>query len=533
MVIRELFKSFFSYTNQVANSISVEQIFIQQPLVPSKLLYTVNGERNQQRYAVVDVGDTVKQGQVIATDQLGGLALHVACDGVVKAIEQRPTLHPVAISDLTIEVEPTLNTVQNIDVEELDFQQIMQAEINKEIKQLWFSQIENAGIVGMGGAGFPTLKKIQLAEQNYIHSLIINACECEPIISCDDMLMQYQCEEFIKGAMLITKLLEVNRCIIIIEDDKHKGIQKIQKNLQDLASISQCSIELKVVDSKYPSGHERQLVESIADIKITSEHKPYDFGYAIFNVATVHAIYKAIVCKKPLISRIVTVSDGEKVVNAQVFIGTPIKELLHYVGFSSLIDDTNRYLISGGPMNGLEITCSDVGILKTSNSILSLAKENLLDHYPCIRCGDCVSVCPENLLPQQLFWYAQAENHAKAQEQRLFDCIECGNCAYVCPSQIPLVQYYRRQKKQIRDVREEDEQTEIAKQRFEYRTQRLENEKIEHQRKLAEKREQARQKLRERQQSQKSNESAIDIKENKKVSLAVAAAQARAVARKK
>ena len=504
--------------------------YVQQPLLPRQLLYPLHTERGVPRQPLVNIADQVQEGQLLAIDEQGDYPLHAALAGKITAIESQPILHADSLCDTAIKLAVadtnTTSTATSLysPLADDDFHAWLNLPFDAQLKQQWLALIRQAGVVGLGGAGFGGFQKLLAAQS--AHTLLINACECEPIISCDNTLIQYHCDFVLQALLLITKLLQVSRCVVVIEDDKAHAIACLEQALTHVQQYYRHAIELKVIASRYPSGHERQLVYAVDGLALRASDSLFDQGYVNFNIATVGAMLQAIVRQQPLTHRIITLSNGKRIVNLPVYVGTPINELIDYAQQHGLHFDMDCRWRLGGPMNGTPFADLSAACLKTTNAILGLTQQQRSQHLPCIRCGDCVSVCPVNLLPQQLFWFAQQDDHQRAQRNRLADCIECGNCAYVCPSEIPLVQYYRRQKKQIQLQHQQQQAATLAKQRFQQRQQRLQLERLQHRQKLAEKRAEAKRKLAQRQKQT----SATDANNpaNQKTNAAIAAAQERA-----
>ena len=328
----------------------------------------------------------------------------------------------------------------------------------------------------MGGAGFPSSVKLQ--PRSDINTLIINAAECEPYITSDDRLMREYADQIIVGIQLLQQLLDQPKCLIGIEDNKPEAITAL--NYAANQRIAQhTNIEVCVIPTKYPSGGEKQLIEILTGNQVPHGGIPADIGIVCQNVGTVKAIYDTVAMGQPLIKRITTVTGkaAENAGNYEVLIGTPVADLLAFAKVD--LTQTSR-LVMGGPMMGFTIQDTQTPLVKDSNCILAAADLELApvaDHHACIRCGQCEVVCPADLLPQQLFWFAKAEEFEKAQDHNLSDCIECGACAWVCPSQIPLVQYYRFAKGRVKNINSEANLADLARQRFETREQRLVDEK--------------------------------------------------------
>jgi electron transport complex protein RnfC len=338
----------------------------------------------------------------------------------------------------------------------------------------------DGGIVGLGGAVFPTAQKLMQARTCKIDYLILNGVECEPYISCDDVLMRECATEVLSGAQILMHALQVNVCLIAVESDKPEAILRLGQALADLGDQR---IVLKQLPSVYPSGGEDQLVQLVTDREVPSRGLPTDVGCVVQNVGTAAAVHDWIVNNQPLISRITTVTgDGvDAPANMRARIGTPVADVISFAGGYT---DQARHLIIGGPMTGKSVTTDEIPLVKASNCVLVVSDApSPGDELPCIRCGDCASVCPVRLLPQQLLWYARADDEKKLRDFCLTDCIECGCCDLVCPSHIPLTANFRKAKIRIQEVADEKARADRAKRRFEARTRRLERE---HQERAAE-----------------------------------------------
>jgi len=433
--------------------------------VPPQLVLPVNQHIGAAAKAIVSVGDKVLKGQLIASAQgFVSANIHAPSSGTISAIEERILPHASALLGTCIVID-TDGADQWIeqkthDVDALDTAQLLQI-------------IQTAGITGLGGAGFPSAVKLQARQP--ITTLIINAAECEPYITADDRLMREHAQQVITGIGLLARILSQPKCIIGIEDNKPEAIEALTA-----AAKTAQGIEVRVIPTKYPSGGEKQLIEILTGKQVPHGGIPADIGLVCQNVGTVKAIADAILLSRPLISRTTTVT-GKAAVNAgnyEVLIGTPVADLLAFAQVD--LNRTSR-LVMGGPMMGFTLQDPDVPIIKSTNCILAAADLELApvaDHHACIRCGQCEVACPAELLPQQLFWFAQAEEFEKAKNHNLSDCIECGACAWVCPSEIPLVQYYRYAKGRVKSLKEEAQMAEQARIRFESREQRLVDEKL-------------------------------------------------------
>lgn len=429
--------------------------------LPKILVLPLNMHIGAPAEPIVKVGDKVLKGQCIATAKgFVSVPIHAPSSGVIEAIEPRPIIHASGMQAPCIVIK-TDGLDQWCELKPItDYQTIAKPDL--------LNHIRDAGIAGMGGAGFPSA--VKLATDKVVEELIINGTECEPYITADDILMQEKADEIVAGVAILKHLLSPRRTIIGIEDNKPDAIIAMRK------AIEGTDIEVVVFPTKYPSGGEKQLITILTGKEVKSGGLPADVGVVCQNVGTAQAIYRAVHFGEPLISRVTTLTG--KALNAPknylVRLGTLIDELLHLSGFDP---DKAERVISGGPMMGFAVSALEVPIVKTTNCILAPDKKELPAPPPaqaCIRCGMCAEACPAGLLPQQLFWFAQAKDHEGLQKHHLADCIECGACSYVCPSNIPLVQYYRASKADIRQAEIDHQNAEHAKARFEARLARIE-----------------------------------------------------------
>ncbi len=417
----------------------------------------------------VEVGDQVLKGQALTTSQNPfSVPVHAPTSGEIVAIAPHVTAHPSGLTEMCISIRPD-GKDEWTSLKPVTQYQDMQP-------QKVVAAICDAGISGMGGAGFPT--HIKTASSKEVEFLIINGVECEPYITSDDRLMREHAWQIRQGIDVLEHLLSPKAIVIAIEDNKPEAIEAMKIACQDKAAY-----RVVAVETKYPAGGEKQLIQVITGREVPRNGLPADVGVLMFNVGTSYAIADAIFHGKPLIERVVTVTGEavQKPGNFWALIGTPVRHLLEQVNYLPK-KQRQPQIIMGGPMMGFTLNDSDIPVVKITNCLLVPAKNELPDddsERPCIRCSDCASACPASLLPQQLYWHAKAKELDKAEEYDLFDCIECGACAYVCPSEIPLVHYYRQAKAEIRTQRDERNKAEKARERFEARKARLEQEKLE------------------------------------------------------
>ncbi|WP_185835361.1 electron transport complex subunit RsxC [Vibrio cholerae] len=436
--------------------------------IPNELVLPLKQHIGKAGDLLVKMGDRVLKGQPLTQyTSTFMLPIHAPTSGVISAIEPRTVAHPSGLSELCIVLTPDQQE-EWFDLQpQPDFQQLSPETLLELIRQ--------AGISGMGGAGFPTAKKLQ-SGLSRTEILIINAAECEPYITADDVLMRQYAHEIIQGIEIVEHILKPKLTIIGIEDNKPEAVAALQQAAQDKQMV------IRVIPTKYPSGGEKQLIKILTNLEVPKGGIPADIGLMVQNVGSLQAIARAIVHGEPLIRRVVTLTGDcfRKPRNVWALLGTPVQALLNEFGYKA--DKKLPRLIMGGPMMGFTLPHAQVPITKTANCILAPTRNELTssdNEMACIRCGQCAEACPVSLLPQQLQWHAKAEEFDKCEELNLKDCIECGACAYVCPSEIPLVQYYRQAKAEIRTRSLEAEAAERAKARFEEKKARIERDKAE------------------------------------------------------
>ena len=413
---------------------------------------------------IVRVGDRVLKGQALTNaDNSMAVPVHAPTSGTVLSIEPHTSPHPSALPELTLVLAP-----DGLD----EWRQREPLNFANCDKMALLNRIQDSGIAGMGGAGFPTHLKTGVVQP--VDYLIINAVECEPYITADDLLMQEAATTIVKGIDILCHLLNPKAVLIGIEDDK-----PIAQAAMQAACSQREHYYVRAVPTKYPSGGEKQLIQLLTNKEVPNGRRPVDIGIVMQNVGTAFAIAQAVLDDHPLISRIVTVAGDtlSQPQNVLALLGTPVSAVLDACGFAP---QQQQRVIMGGPMMGFTLPDLSVPIVKTTNCILAPTAEELpaaAEEMDCIRCSACADACPASLLPQQLLWYSKAKDSDKLKQYNLADCIECGACAYVCPSEIPLVQYYRVAKADIREQQRETLKAEQAKARFEARNARLEQEK--------------------------------------------------------
>lgn len=434
---------------------------------------------------VVAVGDHVHRGQLLARpDDFISAAIHAPTSGTIQAIEPRGLPHPGGLSAQSIVLAAD---GEDRETDPLDPWPDYRDRSPVEIR----SRLREAGIVGLGGAVFPTAVKLATANPGGVETLVLNGAECEPYISCDDRLMQEAPETIIRGAQMLLHAVGAARCLIGIEDNKPRAIAALQAVIDRLAAEEdEDRFAIKVVPSIYPAGGEKQLIRALTGIEVPRNRHVTDYQLLCLNVGTVANSWQAVTAGRPLTERVVTVTGGgvAEPQNLRVRIGTPMARVIEAAGgYNQGVDR----LLMGGPMMGFALHEDEVPVVKATNCLLALRpadRDPAPAPQPCIRCSRCSEACPADLLPQQLYWYARARQFERNHDYHLFDCIECGVCSAVCPSHIPLVQYFRHAKTEIWSAEREKAKAEHARQRFEFHNERIERQKAEREAALAKKR---------------------------------------------
>jgi electron transport complex protein RnfC len=403
--------------------------------LPRLFLVSLSQHLGAPSKPLVKKGDAVLRGQPIA-EPAGYVSawVHAPTSGVVKSVDSRLTANGqlgmvVAIEadglDKAVEAPPPHDDWPTLPAREL------------------VDSVLRAGIVGMGGAGFPTQVKLLPPPGKTIQTLIINGAECEPYLTADHRLMLEQAGRIWQGALILKHILGAGQVRVVIEDNKPDAIAAMQSAMKD----AQGDAELVIVRTKYPQGAEKQLIYSVTKREVPSGGLPMDVGALVENVGTAAAIRNAILEGNPLIERVVSVTGDalREPKNVLARVGTPFRDLIAFCGG---LTDTAAKIINGGPMMGIAQSSIDAGINKTTSGLLALSQSrvHVFTAMPCISCGRCVAACPAGLLPCTLSEYLEAENYEAAEGLDILDCIECGACAFECPSHRPLVQHMRQGK---------------------------------------------------------------------------------------
>jgi len=376
--------------------------------------------------------DKVIEGDTVGNVEKGlGASVHASISGNIK--EVGTSAHPLLVSvpSITIQRDPE---AEQREYKPEDWHELSKEELLKRVK--------DAGIVGMGGAGFPTHVKLSPPPEAKVDTLVINGAECEPYLTVDHRLMVEHPREIVEGIKIILTILGIKKGCIGIEANKPDAIEEMSKAVKETANGFDISVvPLKV---KYPQGSEKQLIEAVTGRKVPGFGLPFDVGVIVQNIGTTKAIYEAAVFKKPVVEKVVTFSGKgiERQANLKVKIGTKVRDIVDFLGGTK---PGLKKVVVGGPMMGFAISTLDFPITKTTSGVLFLTEDevDLYTYKPCIRCGFCLEACPMGLLPNEIGIYVEAGRADETGQFGVFECFECGSCAYVCPSKRPLVQFIK------------------------------------------------------------------------------------------
>lgn len=445
--------------------------YIHELDIPAELVIPLLNYRQEICAPLVKVGHTINIGDLLASGV-------IACaNGTVTAIEKRSVIHPSQRQALCVVIATDSNSNNS--------------SAHPPQDELTLERMEDCAIHGLGGAGFSTAEKFQASITccHGIDTLIINAVECEPMISCDEALMMSSAEDIVSAVRSLIRMTRCHRCILAIENDKTQALTQIRlalasdtafdptKDLEyteseqttaNVSSVSLTSIELQLLSPVYPSGAERPLIERVTGVRLIGLEKPVEHGIVCINVATALAAWRA-QHGEPLISRIVTIAGehAKNPTNVRIRFGTSISDALRMSGNADFPIGTRIRV--GGPLSGFDMDDLSAPITATSNCIAIEAPIKTIAPSPCIRCGVCSEVCPVNLLPQQLYWYAKSDDLNNSTRFGLDSCIECGCCDVVCPSSIPLTQTFRYARDALREQNRQTQLAALAEQRFQQR----------------------------------------------------------------
>lgn len=397
---------------------------------------------NKNVKRIVKIGEYIKMGQIVAYDEEESY-IHSSVSGEVMDIEK--IFMADGREEKVIKIKNDMTDTWEIMEKYPDYENLTRDQLVEIVKK--------AGILGMGGAMFPTFKKLKVPEGRKLSLLIANGCECEPYLNADNRLMQEKSKEITEGIKIIKSILGIDTAVIAIEAEKKEAIFSMKKQIK-----SEEEIRLAQVKEVYPQGGEKQLIKTITNKELSKDTLPYEEGILVLNVATLYAVYDAVVNGKALVERVVTIAGGgvEEGKNLRIKIGTLIEDILNILEFSK--EKTER-LVVGGPMTGAAQYNYNTPILKGTNGILALGKKDIgkVQKVNCTSCGSCVRRCPAGLVPLEFDRLVDYGEYKKLLEYSIGDCIECGMCSYTCPSYRPILESIKFGKKMIKELNLDDQ----------------------------------------------------------------------------
>lgn len=422
----------------VSHNKNTAEMPVERMPVPKTVVLPMQQHIGAPCVPTVKVGDTVSVGQVVGdTDKFVSAPIHATISGVVKAVGDVKLANGIITKGVTIESDGEMRL----------YEDLKPPVVNG--REDFIKAVRASGLVGLGGAGFPSHVKLAFPEDKNVDTLIINAAECEPYITVDYRECVENSENVMNGALRLKKYLGFKEVIIAVEDNKPKAIEAFSRLIEEKGDDS---VRIMALKSKYPQGAEKMMVLSATGRRVPPGKLPADVGCVVMNVASVAFIERYLETGKPLISRSITV-DGSAISepkNLRVPIGIRIQDIIDYCGG---FKEEPRKIISGGPMMGIAICDTEAPICKQNNAILAFAdkKEQVKPERDCIRCGRCVEVCPMSLMPTLIERFARVKDKEGLERSGVSVCMECGSCAYSCPSGRPLVQYMRLAKQVLRE----------------------------------------------------------------------------------
>jgi len=411
-----------------------EHLAIEEMPAPDQVVLPLSMHFGAPAKAIVKKKQEIQEGEVIATvEKALGASIHSSVTGTVRAIEPRPHPTMVRCDAVIVDRDPAAppRTYEVQDWRALTGEQLL-------------ARVKDAGIVGLGGAGFPTHVKLSPPPTAKVDTLVLNGAECEPYLTTDHRLMLEQAGSVVEGTKVLLKILGIKKAIIGIELNKPDAINIMNKAAQESAGKDDLAVQVQGMVVKYPQGSEKQLIYSLTRRSVPGGGLPFDVGVIVQNISTTLAVYEAATLNKPLYEKVVTFSGRgiKRQANLKVKVGTLLSDVATYLGGTT--PDLLK-IVSGGPMMGFAVSTLDVPVVKTSSGVLFLnSKETDTDEFgPCIHCGRCLEACPMGLQPKEVAIYVEAGKGHLTEKFGLFDCFECGCCAYVCPSKRPMVQFAR------------------------------------------------------------------------------------------